>query len=367
MKLAIVHDYLNQYGGAEKTLEALHEAFPGAPVFTSIFLPENLPAHFSAWNIRSSFMQKLPFLKRHFKKYLLFYPKAIESFDLSEFDVVLSSSSAFAKGARVSPKACHICYCYSPMRFVWTQKAYFERERINRMFYMFLPFVLSWLKKWDLKTAVNVHHYIAISRFIQERIKTCFQRDSDVIYPPVDVSGFSISESVGDYFLVVSRLNAYKKIDIVVQAFNQLSRPLVVVGVGPEEKILRKQSKKNIVFLGRLSQTDLGKYLSQCRGFVFPGEEDFGIAPVEAMACGRPVIAYKSGGALETVKEGATGVFFDEPNCESLIEAVHRFEKLQFDPIGIRQHAMQFDKEVFKNKIKEYVLRRAKCKEQREN
>jgi glycosyltransferase involved in cell wall biosynthesis len=355
MKLAIVHDYLNQYGGAEKTVEALHEVFPNAPVFTSIFLPHRLPPVFSTMDIRTSFMQKLPFLEKHFKKYLPLYPKAIESFDLREYDVVLSSSSAFAKGARPPNGAVHICYCYTPMRFVWNPGSYIPNEEIKPVFRAMLPPVLYWLEKWDVRTLPRVRHFIAISRNVQTRIRQTWGRDSEIIYPPVETGRFRISDDTDDYFLIVSRLNGYKRIDLAVQAFNELGLPLRIAGEGPKRAALERQAQGNVRFLGRLTQADLAESMSRCRAFVFPGEEDFGIAPVEAMACGRPVIAFGAGGALETVVEGKTGTFFREPTAKSLTEAVRRFESMTFDPMAIRRQAEKFDKEVFKRRIEEFV------------
>lgn len=355
MKLAIIHDFLNQYGGAEIVVETLHEIFPDAPIYTSIFLPQHLPLIFSKMDIRSSFMQRLPFLDRHFKKYLPLYPIAMEHFDLRGYDVVLSSSSAFAKGVRVPKGACHICYCYTPMRFVWETESYLVHEGLNPFYKTILPPILLHLKNWDLNTIDRVRHYIGISRHICRKIEKLYQRRADLIYPPVDLFRLSISEKHDDYFLVVSRLNAYKRIDLVIDAFNRLSLPLIVIGTGPHEAKLKKMAKKNITFLGRVSEEDLVRYLSNCRAFIFPGQEDFGIAPVEAMASGRPVIAYGQGGALETVVEGITGIFFKRQTAEDLIEAVHRFEKMEFDPQEIRRHAQQFDKEIFKKKIRSYV------------
>lgn len=355
MKIAIVHDYLNQYGGAEKVVEVLHEVFPDAPIFTSIFLPERLPPLFSTLDARPSFIQRFPFLGRHFKKYLLFYPYAIESLDLRGFDLILSSSSAFAKGARAPKGACHICYCYTPMRFVWDKDSYISREEINPFYRLLLPFVLSHLKKWDIKTNERVHYFVGISQHIRNKIKLIYHRDADVIYPPVDLSGFYVSQRQDDYFLIISRLNAYKRIDLVIDAFNLLSLPLLIIGTGPHEEVLKRRSKGNITFLGMVSQEELASYLSRCRGLIFPGEEDFGIAPVEAMASGRPVIAYSKGGARETLLDGVTGLFFNEQTVDSLIEAVNRFNNMEFYTDKIRHHAEQFDKEIFRQKIRNYI------------
>lgn len=355
MKIAIIHDYLNQYGGAERVVEALHELFPQAPIFTSIFRPEKLPPLFSAMDVRPSFMQRLPLLDRHFKKYLLLYPSAMERFDLRGYDVLLSSSSAFAKGITVPKGACHICYCYSPMRFVWDSESYLAREKLGPFYKMILPAALSYLKRWDLTTADRVHRFIGISKHICDKIERIYRRRADLIYPPVDLSRFSISGKSEDYFLIVSRLNAYKRIDLVVEAFNRLGLPLVIIGSGPHEPVLRREAKKNIRFLGRVSEEVLAEYLGSCRAFLFPGEEDFGIAPVEAMASGRPVIAYGRGGALETISEGVTGLFFREQTVEALIDAIRRFEERAFDPRTLRAHAEQFDKRIFKEKIQSYL------------
>ncbi len=355
MKVAIVHDYLNQYGGAEKVVEALHEVFPDAPVFTSIFLPKRLPPIFSTIDVRPSFMQRLPFLDRHFKKYLPFYPYAIESLDLEGFDLVLSSSSAFAKGACAPEGACHICYCYSPMRFVWDRELYMSQEEFSSFYKLVLPLILSRLEKWDIKAIDRVNYFIGISQHIRKKIKLIYQREADVIYPPVDLSEFYISQRQDDYFMIVSRLNAYKRIDLVIDAFNLLSIPLAIIGTGPHEDALKRRSKKNITFLGMVSQEELAGYLSRCRGLIFPGEEDFGIAPVEAMASGRPVIAFSKGGAKETLLDGVTGLFFNEQTVDSLIEAVNSFNHMEFYADKIRHHAEQFDKEMFKQKIKDYV------------
>jgi glycosyltransferase involved in cell wall biosynthesis len=356
MKIALVHDYLNQAGGAERVVENLHETYPEAPIYTSIYDKERMPAVFRSMDIKTSFMQYLPFVMRHFKKYLPLFPFAFESFDLSNFDTILSSSSAWGKGIRKRKDQTHICYCHSPMRFVWMYEDYMEKEGYGRMVRTILPPVLKWLKAWDLKTAGTVDHFIANSRTTQKRIKLFYGRESDVIHPPVDTSFFKpYNNKIEDYFLVLSRLNPYKHIDLAVEAFNELGLPLYVVGAGPDWERLRKIAKPNIKFLGRVSDSEIVKYYSGCRAFILPGEEDFGLTPVEAQACGRPVIAYKAGGALESVVEGETGTFFEEQKVFSLVGAVKRFEKMSFDTKKIREHALKFDKDIFKEKIREYV------------
>jgi len=358
MRVAIVHDFLIQYGGAEKVIEVFNELFPDAPIFTTIYVQSKLPPVFKGMDIKTSFMQKFPFLDKHFKKYLIFYPKAIESFDLSSYDLVLSSSSSFAKGAIKRKNACHICYCYTPMRYVWDYKHYIEKEEFSKLILYILPYFIRRLMKWDVKTINRVDHYIAISNHIKDRIKKCYSRDSIVIYPPVNVRDFKISNKIEDYFLIVSRLNAYKNIDIVVDAFNDLGLHLKIAGTGPYRKTLEKMVKnKNIEFLGRLSDAELVEAYSRCRAYIFPGKEDFGITPVEAQASGRPIIAYADGGALETVKDGVTGLFFKENSKSSLIDTIKKFLKIEhdFDSRKIMENASRFDTDIFKKNIIDFI------------
>ncbi|MCX7927854.1 MAG: glycosyltransferase [Candidatus Omnitrophica bacterium] len=357
MKLAIVHDYLNQYGGAERVIEVLSEVFPKAPIYTTIYVPENLPQSFKRMDIRTSFMQYLPFLKRHFKKYLLLYPKAIESLNLKGYDLVLSSSSAFAKGANIPSGCYHICYCYTPMRFVWHYEKYIESERIRKPILKILPFFINQLKRWDLATNSKVNFFIAISKNVQKRIWEFYKRESEVIYPPVQTKNFTVSDKIDNYFLVVSRLNGYKNIGLVIEAFNKLNLPLRIIGDGPNRKSLELLAKPNIKFLGKVPEDVLSENYSHCQAVIFPGEEDFGIVPLECQASGRPVIAYAKGGALETVVEGKTGLFFYKPTISCLIDAIDRFQNLKnrFDSNVIREHALQFDKEIFKKKIRQFI------------
>lgn len=361
MKLALVHDYLNQAGGAERVVQCLHEAFPEAPIYTSIYDRENMPDIFRSMDIKVSFMQNLPLVMKHFKKYLPIFPFAFQSFDLSRYDTILSSSSAWGKGIKKKGDSVHICYCHSPMRFVWMYEDYMEKEQYGAIVRLMLPPIMKWLKKWDLETCKGVDHFIANSRTTQKRIKLFYGRDSEVIHPPVDTSFFKpYNKEIGDYFLVVSRLNPYKHIDLAIEAFNELRLPLYVIGFGPDEKRLRKLAGPGISFLGKLPDSEIVKYYSQCRAFILPGEEDFGLTPVEAQACGRPVIAYGAGGALESVIDGRTGIFFAEQKKASLMDAVKRFTGMSFDPVAIRENAMKFDREVFKRRIKEFVNAKGK-------
>lgn len=355
LKLALVHDYLNQMGGAERAVEALLETFPEAPLYTSIYLSQNMPQIYQGKDIRTSFMQRLPFLNRHFKKYLLLYPYAFESFNLNEYEVVLSSSSAWAKGVRISPETCHICYCYTPMRWVWNYDEYVRRENFGWLIRKALPLAIRRLEKWDRKTIDRVDHYIAISKNVAKRIKKLYHREATVIYPPVRTDNFFISPEVEDYYLIVSRLNSYKRIDLAIEVFNALKKPLKIIGDGPHRPVLEKMAKGNVEFLGRLPDEKIAQYYAKCQALIFPGEEDFGIAPVEAQASGRPVIAYGRGGALEVVIDGQTGLFFYEQTFESLKKVIKNFERLSFDPQLIRKKAQRFDKAIFMRKIKDFV------------
>jgi len=358
MKIAIVHDYLNQYGGAEKVVEIFNELFPDAPIFTSIYDKRKFPKHYEEMDIKTSFMQKFPFLDKHFKKYLLFYPKAIESIDLKGFDFILSSSSAFAKGAIKDKDDCHICYCHAHMRFVWEYERYIEKENFGSITKSLLPLAIRQLKKWDLKTIDRVDHYIANAEYTKNKIKRFYNKEAVVINPPINVKEFEVSNKVDDYFLIVSRLNAYKNIDLVINTFNALGLKLKIVGSGPYKETLMDMAKtSNIKFLGRLDNEELKEAYSKCRAFIFPGKEDFGITPVEAQASGRPVIAFGEGGALETVIEGKTGLFFKENSKDSLMDAVNKFIKIEdrFDSREIVKNALQFDKSVFKDKILAFI------------
>lgn len=355
MKIAIVHDYLNQFGGAERVISVLNEIYPEAPIYTSIYDENMMPDNFKRMEIHASFMQKLPFVFPLFKAFFFLYPLAFESFNLSDYEVILSSSSAFAKGIKKTDEQLHLCYCYTPMRFVWRYEDYVKREEIPDWLKSILPLFLEPIKKWDLKNNQGIDAFIAISGTVAERIKRIYGRKSVIIYPPLDGSYFKPSNVDQDYYLVVSRLNHYKRVDIVVEAFNELDLPLKIIGDGPARKSLEKMARSNIEFLGRRRDEEAARYLAECRALIFPGEEDFGIVPLEAMSCGRPVIAYRAGGVLDTMIDGETGIFFSPQTPQALAQAVKRFKFEVFDKKKIREHALKFDKEVFKQKIKDFV------------
>ncbi|MCL6088301.1 MAG: glycosyltransferase [Actinobacteria bacterium] len=363
MKIAIVHDYLNQYGGAERVVEVLHEIFPEAPIYTSVYLPDNLPDSFKQMDIRTTFMQGFPFIDKLYKKYLMFYPFAMRSLNVKKYDLIISSSSSFAKGVKKRKDALHICYCYTPTRFIWYYDFYIKKERYNKIILLLLPLFIRFLKRWDLNVIKGIDEFIAISKNIQQKIKKCYNRNSIVIYPPVDLSKFDIIEnaekSEDDYFLIVSRLNSYKNLDLVIKAINKVSLNLKIIGTGPYRQELERLSNgnKNIEFSGRVTDEELKKYYSGCRALIFPGEEDFGISPLEAQASGKPVIAFAKGGALETIINEETGLFFNKDNEDSLAATLKYFIKIEnkFDAIKIRAHALKFGKEIFKSNFKKYI------------
>lgn len=355
MRVAIVCSWLNQYGGAERVLEVVHEMYPEAPVYTSMYWPEALPASYRSWDIRPSFLDRLPFIKRHHQPFLPLYPYGFESLDLEGYDLILSVTSAFAHGVIARPETTHICYCLTPARFLWQYGAYARREQLGRLARTVLPFFLTGLRTWDALAANRVDHFVAISRVVQERIRKFYRRPSRIIYPPVHTSDFAVSDEVDDYYLILGRLIPYRRVDLAVRAFNELGRPLVIVGDGRDRQALERIAGPNVRFLGRVSDAERKRLLSRCRAFLWPGEEDFGIAPLEANASGRPVIAYAGGGALETVIEGVTGALFREQTPEALARAVEAFDPASYDPATLRRHAERFDVEVFKSELGRYI------------
>lgn len=357
MRVALVHDYLNQYGGAERVLEAFTEIFPNAPIYTLIYDPKQIRGVFSDKKIRTSFLQKVPFAKSKHRIFPLLMPIAVEQFDLSDYDVVLSDSTSFAKGVITRPETLHICYCHTPLRYAWDDShKYIEEFGLPRPIKTLVPFFMNYIRLWDKEAALRVDKFLCNSHFVAKRIKKYYDRDAQVIYPPVDVKAFSIGNSNKEkFFLMVGRLQAYKRFDIAIQAFNKLGKPLKIIGDGPERKKLEKMAGKNIEFLGERYEEDLKKCYQGCQAFILPQEEDFGLIAIEAMAAGKPVIAYQGGGALESVKEGETGLFFDEQTPESLIKAIRKFRPANFNSKKIHKHALKFDKEKFKKKIKDFV------------
>lgn len=358
MKVALVHDFLNQVGGAEKVLQVFHSLFPKAPVFTIVYDSEETRGEFNKLDIRTSFIQKIPLGVKRYKWYLSWMPAAIERFDLSKYDLVLSDSTAFAKGVITKPETLHICYCHTPTRYLWSDTySYTEELKQPKIIKSFLPFILNRIRQWDKLAADRVDKFIANSHFVSERIRKYYGRKSTVIHPPVEAREipFSNPQKIGNYYLIVSRLRPYKRVDLAVEAFNALQLPLKVVGIGEEYPKLKEMAKKNIEFLGPVSDQEKYKLLARCRAFIHPQEEDFGISAVETMAAGRPVIAYKSGGALETIKKGISGEFFEDQTPWSLVDIVREFRPEKYDPKAIRECALKFDTSIFKKKIKDFI------------
>ncbi len=358
MKIALVHDWLNQVGGAEGVLENLVDLYARAPIYTSIYAPRSMPDFYRRWDIRTTWMNKLPLVKRRHQPFLPLYPLAFESLDLSEHEVVLSNKSGFCHGVVTPPETLHICYCLTPTRYVWRYHDYAAREGIGKTARVLLTPFLTCLRIWDRLAADRVDHFVAISTEVQRRIKKYYRRESEIIYPPVDTQRFAPSAGYDDYFLIVGRLVPYKRIDLAVQACSKLGLRLQVGSTGRDMARLKALAGPTVEFLGRVPDEQLPTLLARCRAFLFPGAEDFGIAPVEAMAAGRPVIAYASGGALDTVIEGRTGTFFDEQTVEALSDALRRFDPDSYDPAVIRRHAEQFDAAIFKQKIQHYVMKK---------
>ncbi len=361
MKIAIVHDYLNQMGGAERVVAVLHRMFPEAPIFTTLVDHSILGPELAGADIRFSWMQRLPGWRKHFKKYLPLYPKAVESFDLQGFDIVLSSSSAFAKGARKGKNARHVCYCYTPMRFVWDSENYLAKEELPWLYRRSLPFFIRRLRKWDLETSIRPDRYVAISSEVRRRIQSAYGVDARVVFPPVDTEKFKPGKGPGRFYLIVSRLASYKRIEIAIQAFNRSGLPLKIIGSGPARDSLRGLSRPNIEFLGRVGDDELAGHYASCKALILPGVEDFGLAPLEANAAGRPAIAFAGGGALDTIRQGINGIFFREPSGESLLEAVRSLESghYSFSSEKVREHALQFATGVFEEKMAE-ILKEAR-------
>lgn len=355
MKIALVHDYLAQDGGAERVLRALTEIYPEAPIFV-LFHDQKKISYFPLEKIRESFLAKMPFARSSFQWYLPWMPMATEKHDLNDFDLVISSTSGFAKGVITPPNTLHISYCHTPPRFLWADgHDYLSDLKRSWLVKKILPSLIHQLRLWDQMSTQRVDHFIANSQTVQQRIQKYYRRASDIIHPPVDTHLYTTAQILGDYFVAGGRLVPYKRIDLVIKVFNRLGWPLKIFGVGPELKSLKKIARANIEFLGKITEAEKADLLSHARAFIHPQIEDFGITPIEAMAAGRPVIAYGSGGATETISYGETGLFFPEQTWESLLDTLLRFEAKPWDSVKIRERAQKYNVENFKQKIKKYV------------
>lgn len=354
-QLAIVHDYLIQMGGAEQVVASLHKAFPQAPIYTSVVDRQQLLPALSDAPIRDSWMRSLPGISRRFKSYFPLYPSAFHSLGTIDCDVALISSSGFSKWARFSPRTIKISYCHTPARFIWMPDQYMEHEPIPAALKKGATLLLRRLQRKDYENAQSIHHFIANSSYIRERIQQYYGRDSEVIHPPIDLSEFSAQNSNKGYYLIASRLVGYKRIDIAVRAFSKNGRRLVVVGDGPDRERLERMAGPNVEFKGWLPRDEMVGYLKNCYAFVFPGLEDFGITPVEAQACGKPVLAFGGGGVLETVVDGVSGLFFESQEPDALNSRIDAFESLSWDAAKISTHAATFGEARFIDQMKRFV------------
>jgi len=364
MKLAITHDWLTVPGGAEKVVKRWYDLYPEAPIHTTVFDRQKIGHIFSEERVRPSFMQKVPFAKKHYSKMLNLMPRAFEEFDLTEYDVVLSSSSSCSKGVITGPDTVHIAYIHTPMRYAWDlYHQYYASASFPAR--VMMRRTMPGIRQWDVINSQRVDHFIANSRFIARRIRKYYRREADVIHPPVDTDFYTPGDAEPeDYYLLLSRFVPYKKIDLAIEACNKLKRRLVIIGGGPEESALKAAAGPTIEFKGVLGDEEVRKYYRNCRAFLFPGLEDFGITPVEAQACGRPVLAYGKGGALDTVIPGTTGILFPEQTADSLARAIEELENQSWNSDEIRKHAENFSNQRFDTQISDYID--SKWKEHRE-
>jgi glycosyltransferase involved in cell wall biosynthesis len=349
--VAVVHDYFTQHGGAENVAGELYNLVPQADIFATVALDKYVPDCIPREKLQTSWMQNLPRIADLYRLYFPLYPLGVESLDLSDYDLVISSSSGYGKGVRTRSNALHVCYCHTPMRWIWRYQDYVSREKLAVSKRILLPMALKGLKAWDIDAARQPDQYVANSRVVAQRIRDCYGREAIVIPPPIDASRFVLQGGQDDYYLVLARLVSYKRIDLAVSACNLLGRRLFVIGGGPEGDKLRALAGPTVTILGHVSDAEAARYASQCRALLFPGEEDFGMAPLELAAAGRPTIAYRAGGALETIVEGSTGIFFDEQDVSSLVEAILRFETMSWDANTLRAQALRFDVSQFRRKF----------------
>lgn len=356
MRVAIVHYWLVGMRGGEAVVEALCDMFPDADVYTHVYDPTAISSTISRHDVRTTFIQRLPGAVRHYQKYLPLMPIALEQLDLREYDLVISSESGPAKGVITSPGTLHVCYCHSPMRYAWDMYHDYL-EGVGALSRIMMRPMLHYLRAWDVTTAARVDHFVANSNHVASKIRKYYRRDAVVIHPPVNIGSFSPSQTLADYYLVVGQLVRYKRVDLAVEAFNQLGKPLVVIGDGGERRALERMAKPNVRFLGHQPLEVLREHYARCRALVFAGLEDFGLVPVEAMASGRPVLAYRGGGVRETVVEGSTGLFFDDQSADSVIDVVQRFERCaeQFRTEDLTRRAREFDRARFERRFSAFL------------
>jgi glycosyltransferase involved in cell wall biosynthesis len=360
MKVAIIYDWLVWMGGGERCLEIFCELFPDATIYTLLYYPDKITSDtIKHSKIETSFIQKMPFAKHVYRKYLPLFPTAIEQFDLRGYDLILSFSHCVAKGVITPPDTCHISYCCTPMRYAWDfYHEYFSNGHAGHgLSKFFIPFLINYLRTWDVVSANRVDHYIAISNYVKTKIEKYYNRSADLIYPPANTDFYlPVKDPKRNFYLIVSRLVPQKRIDLAIKAFNELSSlSLVIVGTGPELSYLKSIAKPNIKFLGWQSDETIREYYANAKAFLMPGEEEFGITPLEAQACGTPVIAFNKGGAVETVVDNETGVLFEPHTVPALINAIKKIDSVKFNPAKIREWALKFSRENFKTNLKNYI------------
>jgi glycosyltransferase involved in cell wall biosynthesis len=365
IKTAIVHDWLTGMRGGEKVLEAICDLFPAAPIFTLLHNRGSVSSKIESHPIKTSFLQRAPGIKKHYRNYLPLFPRAIEGFQLQKYDLIISSSHCVAKGVFPAPSATHICYCHTPMRYIWSHyDDYFGDHKVGLIKRMALPAIRNYLCEWDISSNQRVDQFVANSNTVANRIRKFYGRESQVIYPPVEVDFFSPAPTErGPFGLIVSALVPYKRIEIAIEAFNKTKRTLVIVGTGPEFNHLQKMSGSNVQFLGRIEAHELRELYRKATALIQPGEEDFGINIVEALGCECPVIAYARGGAVETINDGETGLFFNDLTADSLAEKVDKMGSIRFNKSLMRETALRFSPSRFKEEFQRLIPKKVPTKD----
>ena len=366
MRTAIVHEWFVDYSGSERVVEQMINVLPNSDIYSMVeFLPESLRGFIKNKPVTTSFIQKLPLSKKMYRNYLPLMPIAVEQFDLSKYNLVISSNHAVSKGVLTGPDQLHICMCYSPIRYAWDlQHQYLKESKLDKGIKAWIAkLLLHYIRLWDVRTSNGVDHFIAISHFIKRRIKKIYNREASVIYPPVDISNFTLHETKEDFYMTASRMVPYKKIDLIVESFSKMpNKRLIVIGDGPDWNKIQLRAASNIKLMGYQPFEVLKNYMQKAKAFVFASEEDFGIAPLEAQACGTPVIAYGKGALLETVRgidqDNCTGIFFEEQTVDSIMNAVSTFEEVKhrISPQICRENAMRFSPERFRHEFSEFVV-----------
>ena len=360
LNIAVFHDNFAQMGGAERTAEAILEAFPGAQLHSTLSAPEILSKPLRSAKIINTWMDRLPYKARLFRAYFLLYPLAVDHVDLSAYDLIVTSCFGYAKGVRRRANAVHVCYCHTPMRWVWRTEDYLSREKNGYLKNVLLSLPLRWLKRWEINAATRPDFYIANSAVVAARLKSSFGVDAEVIPPPIDTTRFKPKEETAspeaeEYYLILSRLVPYKRFDLAIEACTRTKRRLIVIGGGPDRKRLESMAGPTVTFLGRAPDDVVTQYVQHCKALLFPGEEDFGMTPLEVNSAGRPVVAFAAGGATETIIDGLNGVFFEEATVNSLIGALDRFEQMAWDGAAIQRHASAYDITVFQQRLRDFA------------